>query len=217
MFYTVYKITNQINNKIYIGVHKTNDLSDNYMGSGKALANAKAKYGIENFKKEILFIFDTAAEMYAKEAELVNESFVAANTTYNLKVGGKGGWDHVNANPLNPAYRQVRVNNGQQSINKGFAAVHRKVREDAGYRAKLEEHLVELRRRLALAYPEGTFKGRCHTRASKRKISQAHKGKALGIKNSQYGTMWITDGCQNKKLQKSAEIPQGWRKGRSCP
>ena len=72
MHYTIYKITNQINGKFYIGSHKTKDLNDNYMGSGKYLKHAQEKYGIENFKKEYLFIYNTDEEMYTKEAELVN-------------------------------------------------------------------------------------------------------------------------------------------------
>lgn len=36
----------------------------------------------------------------------------------------------------------------------------------------------------------------------------------LGNKNSQYGSMWITDGASNKKIHKGDDIPTGWKKGR---
>ena len=84
MFYTIYKITNSVNGKIYIGSHKTTDINDNYMGSGKYLKYAQNKYGIDNFVKTILFVFDTPELMYKKEAELVNECFLLKENTYNL-------------------------------------------------------------------------------------------------------------------------------------
>jgi len=43
MFYYLYEIKNLINNKIYVGVHKTNDLNDGYMGSGKVIRRAIKK------------------------------------------------------------------------------------------------------------------------------------------------------------------------------
>jgi len=101
MHYTVYKITNKVNGKIYIGKHQTKDLNDGYMGSGKRLTLAIEKYGIENFEKEILFVFDNEIEMNEKEAELVSEEFVKKDTNYNLCPGGKGGWGYVNSSGKN--------------------------------------------------------------------------------------------------------------------
>lgn len=40
---------------------------------------------------------------------------------------------------------------------------------------------------------------------------------ASGNKNSQYGSYWITNGIQNKKLSKEFPVPEGWEKGRTMP
>lgn len=57
-----------------------------------------------------------------------------------------------------------------------------------------------------------TFLGNKHTEETKNKM---RKSKNVGIDNSQYGTYWITNGIQNKKLKKSDFIPIGWYKGRN--
>lgn len=126
MFYIVYKITNLINNKIYIGSHKTNDLDDNYMGSGKLIKQAVEKYGFNNFKKEILFIYNNPRQMYLKEAEIVDEEFLKRDDVYNLVPGGHGGWDYINSNKLN--YRsenwlEARKKSGPK-ISKALKAFH---------------------------------------------------------------------------------------------
>lgn len=90
MFYTVYRVTNLINNKVYVGAHSTNDLNDKYMGSGKLIIKAIRKYGSENFTKDILYIFDNENDMFQKEQEIVNEWFVKQTNNYNLRQGGLG-------------------------------------------------------------------------------------------------------------------------------
>jgi len=40
-----------VNNKIYVGIHKTKNMNDSYMGSGKVIKNAIKKYDIDNFKR----------------------------------------------------------------------------------------------------------------------------------------------------------------------
>jgi hypothetical protein len=68
------------------------------MGSGQLIKSAIKKYGIENFTKEILEIFDNEADMFRMEAELVNERFVNESTNYNIRIGGDGGWSHLKDN-----------------------------------------------------------------------------------------------------------------------
>ena len=105
MFYTVYKITNKINGKYYIGMHRTNNLNDGYMGSGKILKKAILKYGIENFVKEILFVFDNEKDMKNKEKELV----VISEMSYNMNEGGHGGFGYINSSGINKGANNVMV------------------------------------------------------------------------------------------------------------
>lgn len=105
IMYIVYKTTNLINGKFYIGVHRTNvDVFDFYYGCGCSKKDQKKsrltgfpaaikKYGISNFKRETLFEYpDTEEgklEAFKKEEEIVTDEFIKRPDTYNLTRGGR--------------------------------------------------------------------------------------------------------------------------------
>jgi len=86
----VYKIINLKNSKIYIGVrtHPNPEL-DKYMGSGTIIQKVIEIEGIENFKKEIIKIFQTREEAENYEGKLLTEEFCNNSETYNINRTGK--------------------------------------------------------------------------------------------------------------------------------
>lgn len=116
IYHFLYKTTNNVDGKVYVGVHSTYDLSDGYLGSGKHLKRAIAKHGIENFTKEILEFFSSAEEAFAAESRIVNEEFIGQHNTYNIAIGGKGGNTGNYANPLRSEKISSAATNKVQAI-----------------------------------------------------------------------------------------------------
>lgn len=87
----IYKVTNLINNKIYIGQDSKN--KQNYFGSGKIIKKAINKYGIENFKKEILEICSNVDELNQAEKYWIEKlNSTNPDIGYNISFGGQSGW-----------------------------------------------------------------------------------------------------------------------------
>ncbi len=211
MKYIIYKITNKLDGKIYIGKHQTNDLEDGYMGSGKLLKRAIDKHGIENFTKEVLFELPNEEEMNQKEAELVNESFISREDTYNICPGGKGGFGYINSNNLT---------NKQLAYKNSTAALKRKWVEDVEWAQNQKKIMSERAKRM---WAEGKFekskhKPRVFSKEARQKISAANKGKKLSGKNNpMFGKMWICniETQQNKLIEKKDAIPFKWVQGKN--
>ena len=182
MNYTIYKVTNKMNSKIYIGSHKTRNLNDGYMGSGKYVTRAIEKHGIDNFVKEILFVFDTPELMYAKEAELVDKEFLTEANTYNLKVGGFGGWDYVNAT-MTPEERSIISRLG--GLTRHISADDMKDRISKGIQKS--ENRLNGNKKAKELYPNSAFYGKKHSKETRRKIGRLSKGRNIGDKNGMFG------------------------------
>lgn len=86
-FFGIYKITNLVNGKMYIGQHVTDDLDDGYMGSGVVILRALKKYGRDNFRKEWLMFCEDEEELGWWERVFVDETWIARSDTYNLIPG----------------------------------------------------------------------------------------------------------------------------------
>ena len=209
MYHTIYKITNLTNNKIYVGKHSCENLEDNYMGSGKWLNRAIKKYGIENFKKEILHIFDTPDEAYRKEKELVNDEFIRRKDVYNLIMGGDC-FESINSN----------IELRKEKNRRAAMTMHKITWQDEKFVERKRISIIEQNKRL---HKEGILKspdwtGRKHREETKRKIGDKNAISQIGEKNSQYGTCWIYHiEFGNKKIKNEDlenYLKNDWIKGR---
>lgn len=223
MYYLVYKITNTVNNKIYIGRHRTENIDDGYMGSGLIIKLAINKYGKEKFIKEILYNFDDEQEMITMEKTIIDVDFVNRCDTYNIETGGDGSWHSVNSTGRNYSKnrtewteeeRKQRSNAGK----KGMTLLREKMKTDEDFKKAC---IDKYRKSMQEYYKthDGSFKGKQHTEETKNKIGQSNSVHQRGIKNSQFGTCWVwhEELKINKKINKEDLIKwldKGWNKGR---
>jgi len=114
MFHTLYRTTNLINGKFYIGIHSTKNVNDGYLGSGRDLWKDIRKYGAENFAKEILKLCSSRDDLIRKEKEIVTEEFVLRRDTYNSDLGGGGGkvWTSERRKNMSEAKKRFFQNGG---------------------------------------------------------------------------------------------------------
>lgn len=198
----IYKTTCIVTGRYYIGMHSTNNLEDGYMGSGKRLRYSIRKYGNENHIKEVLEYLPNREMLIEREKEIVSSDLIQDVNCMNLKEGGTGGF--------------ISIEQQKYRSSCGGKAVAEKYKTDLEYKQKRDiltgNTFKEYHKRGTHNYK--TFLNRKHSDETKRKMSESSKGIGLKEKNSQYGTMWITNGVESKKIKNITEIPLGWYKGR---
>lgn len=214
MYYYLYKVTNLDSNKIYIGVHKTKNLNDGYMGSGSELLNDIKTFGVDRFSKEILEFFQNSRQMFLREEEMVNFEFLKRPDVYNKRVGGRGGFDFINSKE-DQSWRSEAAKKTTKIFNSRFKSDPNYRKEYSEKRASIAKQIIENPNNLFGKYPG--FTGKKHTPESLEKMRTVKKGTQQGKENSQYGTIWITNGTVNKKILREELIEwksKGWSPGR---
>lgn len=206
MYYYVYQIINLVNGKIYVGKHKSAKAphENGYYGSGKQITAAIKKYGVDNFKKEVLYYCSSLDEMSEREAEIVTEDFVKRSDTYNMHKGGPGGWDHYNGSEAH------RRNSSKGGVITGTRASNpfNNPEWQKKFNSMNNPDIVKFisargNSPIAIAKKKETFKKINHQK---------------GEKNSQFGTCWVTHSeLGNKKISKDdldKFLTLGYTKGR---
>lgn len=220
MFFYLYKVTNILNNRFYIGVHKTKNLNDGYMGSGKLLNQAFKKYGKLNFRKEILEYFDTWEKALFKEKEIVDEKFILREDTYNIKLGGSGGFDYINKNRLNNSTEAIekRKNTYKEGIESG--RIIRKSYFGRKHTEETKKIIGEKRKKVIETHGHNKgMLGKKHTDDHRQKMSKYFTENAFfkGVTGDDHpagNTSWYNDGIRNYRIKKDVQVDSNWKPGK---
>ena len=133
----IYKITNLINKKIYIGKDTTSDI--NYFGSGLLINRAFKKYGKEHFTKEIIDESDNYEELSKKEIYWIEKyNSTDRQIGYNISKGGDGGDVFTNHPDLEIIKEKISKNSPKTGKTYEEAFGKEKAIE---YKKKLKPHL----------------------------------------------------------------------------
>jgi len=205
-YHFIYKTTNVITGRYYYGMHSTDNLNDNYLGSGHRLWYSIRKYGKENHKREILEYCKDKEELRKREEEIVDLNEIAKDDCMNLRVGGEGGFS-------SKEHQQKATLNGQVSYRL-------RLKTDKEFKKRISNICsIYMKERIKEGKMKSSkFAGKKHSDETKKKISDTHKlrGNGIGKKNSQFNTQWIFNPILklNKKIKKYELIEEGWFKGR---
>lgn len=212
-FYCIYKITNKINGKAYIGQHKYEDESNpmgTYKGSGKILWQAYEKYGFDNFVTEVMYkrILNKqtvdAMEIWAIEKY---------KPEYNIAKGGSGGdtfsrqsneWKTARRKQMSDYWKEHNPDYNPVSKAKMIASMkeyHSNNVSPIKGRKHTQEHNTKVSlglQKFHLNNPD-YFKGRTKSPEMRSKLSKTRKG-----------LKWFQNGTE---VVQAYECPEGYWPG----
>lgn len=140
----------------------------------------------------------TREALRLRETELVTDELLTDVLCMNLMLGGNGGWDHITPDQKRAGGRAAGKKTGKLNIVKTHTleCVERRARTFSA------RHLGQL----------GFAAGYKHSEKTKQAMSVSHEG----VRNSQFGTCWVTNGTpiKIKKEQLGEYLANGYSRGR---
>lgn len=236
----MYKTTNPLSGKYYVGRHSTKKLNDNYQGSGLWVRSSKKKGTI--LITEILQFVDTEENLLLLEKDLITKH-IKDLLCMNLNENSIG-FSSTN-NPAKTEKERARRRQSLRGPGNGFYGKHhteetkQKIREKVsgennGYYGK--KHSTEVLAKMSLAKKgKKLSKERCQQISDTRKRDYANGKRNLplivsGELHPAFGSrrtesqkkhmseqrqncMFITNEIINKRVSTDLQIPDGWRRG----
>lgn len=217
MFYAIYKTTNRVTGKFYIGKWQSSSLehaSGSYLGSGKLLRADIKRYGRSAFDRVILFVFESMSDAIEKEREIVTKEFCARSDTYNMALGGSGSFAHVRGSRQ---WVGSAANKEQQRAMSAATASKRsqtlKTRWATDTAAKERQRAGIKKSKLT----RGHWGVTTHSTAARKRIAAAMKAAAAAGRHPCAGTRWMVKDGQCKKVPSryvQQKLADGWTFGR---
>ena len=202
-FNFVFITTNLINGKQYVGDHSTDDLecskTKNYLGSGRPhFYNAKKKYDLSNFKREILEFFPTKLEAFNAQEKYIKEYDTLAPNGYNISPKGghnvNGCWSEESKQKLSvskkgkslsnkgkPLSEEHKQNLKGKNIGKKHTLEQNLFHNEQIRGKKLGKQTEEHRKKIS----EGNKGKHKISEETRKKLSDSHKGKKASKKTKQ--------------------------------
>ena len=242
MYGYIYKTTNLVNGKIYIGQHHSDVFDVGYKGSGKILRNAIKKYGYENFSCELIEKCDTKDMLIEREIYWI-KYYDAQNRDvgYNISNGGDGI-----VGPMPECMREHlrKMNTGKHLSEETKSKLRAKNsgKNNAFYGKK---HSEETKKHISDVIKTQYINGRVGpmlgvhrygkdsprygavlSDETKKKISDSVRGfkhtdeAKRKMSNNIKGRVFINDGVNNKRVnpdELDVYLKSGWIRGRLTP
>ena len=191
----IYKTTNLINNKIYIGQHKSKSFDVKYYGSGKYLKSSMNKHGKENYHVELIEWCSDKHCLDVRERFWISYYRNSNYPMYNIAKGGEGGDICSNLSDIDKQQRKVRLQKNSYFSNlteEQSSLIHKKgweTRRTEGtdkfsdrHRQRLSDsHKGKERTQESILKGVQTRKqnGYKHTLETRQKIANSNKGKYI--------------------------------------
>lgn len=218
-YHFIYKTTNILTQKYYIGLHSSDSLNDTYLGSGRNLRYSINKYGAENHVRKILEFCNTRQELINRERDIINFDELSKKDCLNIAIGG-GSFINKDGIPWNKGHKNqtklslTKEQRQKRSTDQNKIWIGRKHSDDTKYkmsesytkhipwnRGKTGVYSDEVLKKMSdsmsgknhpnFGINHSGMSGKTHSKETKRKMSDSKTGRNNNMSGKSLMDVWI--------------------------